>query len=529
MSLIRNVGTIGGLTLVSRVFGFVRDVMLARVLGAGGVADAWQLAFQLPNIFRRLFAEGAFASAFVPLFNQRMGKERDDGAEPDRSIAQGFAGEVLAVLIPILIVFSALALFVMPWIMGLFASDALAADASRFDLAVTMARIAFPYLAFMSLATLIAAVLNSLSRFAAAAAAPVLLNICLVTALIYGATLDGGEEAKRQTGFMLGIAVSVSGLLQLVWLWFWAHRAGFRFPLPRPRLTSGVRELGRLILPAVFGAGVYQISRFIDLFFLSSLPDKSITFLAMADRLNQMPLGIIGIALGTAILPALSRFIGQGQGDEAFRLQSNAVELALLLTLPAAVALYVTGTALTRAFYSGGAYTVGDAIATGTVVGSLVIGLPAYVLVKVLTPGFFARKDTKTPVYTAAACLLLNVGLNFLLVPRMGVNGLALAGSLAAWANCAMLYGILARNGFYRLTGQVAWRLARIAAAGAVMGLVLWQAEPWGAAWYVGNVFQRVLSVCALVGLGMVVFFALAFAFGVVNRQTIGQLRRRKV
>src|SRR5690554_1562696 len=181
MSLIRNVGTIGGLTLVSRIFGFARDMLLARVLGAGGVADAWQLAFQLPNIFRRLFAEGAFAQAFVPLFNRHY---QEEGA--DLAAARRFSEEVLAFLIPVLIAFSALALIVMPWILGLFASDALEADASQFDRGVLMARIAFPYLAFMSIATLFAAVLNSLSRFAAAAAAPVMLNICLIVALLAG-------------------------------------------------------------------------------------------------------------------------------------------------------------------------------------------------------------------------------------------------------------------------------------------------------------------------------------------------------
>jgi len=525
MSLIRNVGTIGGLTAVSRVFGFARDMLLARVLGAGGVADAWQLAFQLPNIFRRLFAEGAFASAFVPLFNQRMSE-----ADPERTEARRFADEILAVLIPVLIVFSALALIAMPWIMGLFASDALKADATRFDLGVTMARIAFPYLAFMSLATLLAAILNSLSRFAAAAAAPIFLNVCLIAALVAGASLDGSEAAKQQTGLYLAIAVSISGLVQLVWLGVWAGRAGFRFSaLKPPRLTQGVRQLSVLILPALLGAGVYQISRFIDLFFIAGLPDKSITFLAMADRLNQMPLGIIGIALGTAILPALSRFIAQDEPDQAFRLQGNAVELAMLLTLPAAVALYVTGSALTRAFYAGGAYSVADAVATGAVVSTLVVGLPAYVLVKVLTPGFFARNDTRTPVFTAAASLCLNVALNFVLVPRMGVKGLALAGSISAWANCAMLYAVLASKGHFHLTGMTASRIARIVAASAIMGALLWWVEPMGAQWFIGSVWQRVLSITGLVGIGMVCFFALAWAMGVVNRQTIGQLRRRKV
>ncbi|MCB2059443.1 MAG: murein biosynthesis integral membrane protein MurJ [Novosphingobium sp.] len=522
MSLIKNVGTIGGLTAVSRVFGFARDMLLARVLGAGGVADAWQLAFQLPNIFRRLFAEGAFSQAFVPLFNRRY---KEDGG--DLTDARHFSEEVLAVLIPILIVFSAVALIAMPWIIGLFASDALSADASRFDLAVLMARIAFPYLALMSIATLLAAVLNSLSRFAAAAAAPIMLNICLITALIAGATLDGSEEARRTTGMMLAVAVSASGLLQLVWLGFWAKRAGFRMSLRRPRITPGVKELGILVLPAVFGAGVYQISRFIDLFFLSTLPDKSITFLAMADRLNQLPLGIIGIALGTAILPSLSRFIAQGDAGGAFRLQSNAVELALLLTLPAAVALFVTGSAFTRAFYTGGAYTLADSLNTGAVVSALVIGLPAYVLVKVLVPNFFARKDTRTPVYTAAAGLALNIVANLLLVPRFGVVGLALGGAIGAWSNCGLLYAILMTKGYYHLTGLVAGRIARIMLAAALMGAVLWYAMPYGTDWYAGSVLERIGAVAALVALGMAVFFAAAVALKVVDRKTIDQLRRR--
>lgn len=523
MSLLRNVGTIGGLTLISRIFGFVRDMLLARILGAGGVADAWQLAFQLPNIFRRLFAEGAFASAFVPLFNQRMAK---DG---DISEARAFADQILAVLIPILLVFSALFLIAMPWVMGLFASDALAADAQRFDLAVLMARIAFPYLALMSLATLLAAILNSLSRFAAAAAAPIFLNICLVAALLLGAMGDGSEAAKAATGTYLAISVSVSGMIQLLWLYYWTRRMRFRLGLLRPRLTPGVREFGTLILPAVFGAGVYQISRFIDLFFIASLPDKSITFLAMADRLNQMPLGIIGIALGTAILPALSRFIAQEDRDGASRLQSNAVELAMLLTVPAAVALYFAGPALTSAFYVGGAFTVSDGLMTGAVVGGLVVGLPAYVLVKVLVPNYFARKDTRTPVITAALSLVINIGLNLLLIPYLGIVGLALAGSFAAWANALMLYALLHRRGQYRLTPLVAGRIARIVVAAALMGVALWLVLPMFGDAFVAGAGERIGAVLAIVALGASVFFAAAFALGVVNRETIGQLRRRKV
>ncbi|MBA3863453.1 MAG: murein biosynthesis integral membrane protein MurJ, partial [Erythrobacter sp.] len=236
MSLLKNVGTIGGLTMVSRVFGFARDIMLARVLGAGGVADAWQLAFQLPNLFRRLFAEGAFASAFVPLFNRHMAA--------DESEARRFAGEVLAVLLPILVLFGAVMMVAMPWVLWAFANAELRGNDATYDLAVMMGRIAFPYLMFMSMATLVAAILNSLSRFAAAAAAPILLNICLLAALVWGAFQTPGEAARAATGIGLAIAVSVSGLLQLGWLYWFMRRAGFRIPRGRPRITARVKEMG---------------------------------------------------------------------------------------------------------------------------------------------------------------------------------------------------------------------------------------------------------------------------------------------
>lgn len=522
MSLLKNVGTIGGLTAVSRVFGFVRDVMLARVLGAGGVADAWQLAFQLPNIFRRLFAEGAFASAFVPLFNRHM-KDGDDWSDAER-----FASQVLAVLLPILVLFGALMMLAMPWVLQFFASDELRADAENWPLAVMMGRIAFPYLLFMSLATLVAATLNSLSRFAAAAAAPILLNICLITALTWGAIQADSEATRQETGLLLAIAVSVSGLLQLLWLGFWMRRAGFRIPLARPKITKDVKELGILILPAVFGAGVYQISRFIDLFFLGQLPDGSITYLAMADRWNQLPLGIIGIALGTAILPALSRHIAREDNNEASRLQSNAIELAMLLTIPSAVALFVTGSAFTRVFYVGGAFTLNDALITGTVVAGLVIGLPAYVLVKVLTPNFFARKDTRTPVYTAAISLVVTVALNIYLVPRIGVLSLAIAGAVGAWVNTALLYTILVRRDFFVLPARIVGRIIRITLAALIMGAALWFAMPYGEGLFTGSTLERAGAILAVILIGIATFGVAAWALRVLDKATVERLMRRQ-
>ncbi|MEO1729428.1 MAG: murein biosynthesis integral membrane protein MurJ [Pseudomonadota bacterium] len=526
MSLLKNVGTIGGLTAVSRVFGFLRDIMLARVLGAGGVGDAWQLAFQFPNLFRRLFAEGAFASAFVPLFNRHMNADENGG----ESAAKRFASQVLSVLLPILVVFGAVMMLVMPWVLWPFANADMLASEGTYDLAVTMGRIAFPYLLFMSLATLVAAILNSLSRFAAAAAAPILLNICLLTALFWGAVQGNSEATRQAVGFWLAVAVSVSGLLQLAWLVFFMRRAGFSLAISRPRITPQVKEMGALIVPAIFGAGVYQISRFIDLAFIGQLPDGSLTYMAMADRWNQLPLGIIGIALGTAILPALSRHIGKAEDDEASRLQSNAIELAMLLTIPCAVALFFTGTAFVQAFMAGQAFTQEDASVTGLVVKALVIGLPAYVLVKVLTPNFFARKDTRTPVITAAIALSVTVALNLLFIFELGfgVVGLALAGAIGAWVNIALLTGILARRGFFTLPARVIGRLARIAIAAALMGAALWFLMSQIEAWLVGSILDKALGIAVILGVGGVTYGAAGAALGVLDKATVLRLMRRQ-
>ncbi|MCL9999476.1 MAG: murein biosynthesis integral membrane protein MurJ [Erythrobacter sp.] len=520
MSLLKNVGTIGGLTLVSRLFGFARDILLARVLGAGGVADAWQLAFQLPNLFRRLFAEGAFASAFVPLFNRHMAE--------DEAAAKRFAGEVLAVLLPILVVFGAVMMLAMPWVLWAFANEDLRSDGATYDLAVTMGRIAFPYLMFMSLATLVAAILNSLSRFAAAAAAPILLNICLLTALVWGALQPAGEATRAATGIGLAVAVSISGLLQLLWLYWFMKRAGFHIPRLTPQVSTRVKEMGVLIVPAVFGAGVYQISRFIDLAFFRGLPDGSLTYMAMADRWNQLPLGIIGIALGTAILPALSRHISKAEDEEAVRLQANAIELAMLLTLPCAAALFITGFAFVKAFMEGQAFTAEDARTTGMVTSALVVGLPAYVLVKVLTPNFFARRDTKTPVYTAGASLVVTVALNFALVPVLGVVGLALAGAVGAWVNIALLGTVLARRGFFRLPARVVGRIGRIALASAVMAAALLGLMQVITPWLDGPLALRLAAIGAIMAVSLVTYGAASVLLGVLDKATIQRLMRRQ-
>ena len=337
---------------------------------------------------------------------------------------------------------------------------------------------------------------------------------------------DGGSDPVR-AAYYLAFAVALSGILQMLWLFHWVRKAGFHFTIRRPKFTCDVRELGMLIVPAIFGAGIYQISRFIDLFFLGRLEEGSFVYLAMADRLNQLPLGIIGIALGTAILPAISRFIANDDAAGAQKVQSNAIELGLLLTVPAAIGLYFAAQPIVSAIYLGGKFTTEDARNTAMVTSMLVVGLPAYVLIKVITPGFFARKDTKTPVYTAGISLILNVILNILLIPYLGVAGVALAGAISAWVNCAMLYGLLHKRGHYRLESDLIFRISRIALSAAAMGALLYFVKPYGADYYGGNVIERVVSVALLCGAGAIVYFGLAWMTGAIDRSKIAMLRRK--
>jgi putative peptidoglycan lipid II flippase len=525
MSLLRNVGTIGGLTAVSRVFGFARDILLARVLGAGLAADAFQLAFTLPNTFRRLFAEGAFSVAFVPLYSRALhGREGEAGSE---AAADAFANDVLSVFVWVLLAFSALCMIVMPGIVWLLARE-YAEVPGKFELSVFLSRVTFPYLGLVSLVAMLSGLLNARSRFGPGAAAPILLNLCLIAGILTGNHLRGEGGDDRVVVEVLAAAVSLSGVVQLAYLVWATRRAGVRLRVALPRFTPEVRKLGVLILPATFGAGIYQISQLVDTFFATSLPQGSLTLLKLADRLNQMPLGIVGIALGTAILPMLSRHIHTGEAGEAQRLQANAFEIATLLTLPAAAALAVCAPAFCTAFFVGGKFTPADGAIMANIVVALVAGLPAYVIVKVLNPGFFAREDTRTPVWTALASLIFNLGLNLYVVERYGIVGLAGATAASASLNCVLLYAILHLRGWFHFTPRLASRIARQALAAAAMTGALWLLMPLLADRYGASAFERIWSLAALVAGGAATFFVAAFLLGALDKNLIGQLRRRR-
>ena len=481
------------------------------MLGAGPVADAVFVAFKLPNFLRRLFAEGAFNTAFVPLFAGSL--ERDG-----RTAAKAFAEDVLAVLLWVLLLLVAVAQVVMPWLMwGL--APGFADEPGKFDLTVELTRLTIPYILLISLASLLAGVLNSVYRFAESAAAPILLNLCLIAALL------GLARWTETPGHALAVGMTVGGILQLVWLAFAARRAGVALRLRRPKLTPGVKRFLVLLAPAALGAGVAQINLVIDVIIASLLPTGSVSFLYYADRVNQLPLGVVGVALGTALLPLLSRQIRAGETEAALRSLNRAVELALLLALPAATALVLIAAPVIVVLFERGAFGAAESAATAGALIAYAAGLPAFVLIKVLAPACFAREDIGTPVRIGILCLVVNVVLNIALMGPLAHVGIALATTLAGWLNVGLLALVLARRGFLKPDRRLKRNLPLSILACAGMAAVLWSLEREVAPLFDGGTGERVAALAALVGAGLASYGALAAAAGLLPLRSF--FRRR--
>jgi len=461
MNLVRAAATVGGLTLASRILGFLRDVLIAAVLGAGAAADAFFVAFKLANMLRRLFAEGAFNAGFVPLFARTLEQE---GAEP----ARVFASHALTVMIAILAAVVLVAELTMPWLVRALASG-FEPGSERYLLAVELSRLTFPYLMLISLAALVSGVLNGIGRFAAAAFAPILLNVALV------ASIGLAVATRSSTAHALAWGVLAAGFLQFGALTMVAARAGWRLRPRWPGAADRVRlaRLWRLVLPGAFGAGVYQLNLVIDTWFASHLPTGAVSYLFYADRLVQLPLGLIGVALGTALLPLLSRQLRGGHEEAARHNFDRALELALLLSLPAAVGLGTLAGPIVTVLFERGAFDRAAAEATAAALTAFALGLPAYVLIKVLATGFFAREDTRTPVVVAALCLLANVAVILATIGTWGHVGIALATSTASWLNAGLLAFLLARRGAFEASPRLRGRALRLAVSNLVLALLL--------------------------------------------------------
>ena len=521
MSLLKNVGTIGGLTMVSRIAGMAREMIFSRVLGASAVTDAWFQAFIIPNVFRRLFAEGAFSAAFVPMFSKRLSGE---GGIDD---ARSFSDDVLSVFLPVLIALCAVMMVAMPGVIWLLSDKPV--DPNTFDMAVTFARIMFPYILLVSLVTLFTGMLNSVSRFAPGASFPIILNLVLICTLLAGDHAMGSFGwSVRQVAYGVAWAVTGAGVLQLAWLYYWSRVEGFRPRILWPRITPEVKRLSIIALPAAIGGGAYQINTLVQLYFLNQLAEGSVSYMNYADRLNQLPLGIIGIALSTAILPTLSKFVGGDNKEGADRIQSDAIELSMLLTIPAAVALAICAVPFVTMIFQGGRFSVEDAVISGDVLAALVMGLPVYVLVKVLVPNFYARADTRTPVYAAFISLIVFVALNAAILTDFGVVGVAYASVIGAWINVGYLYFVLVKRGYYTIPLALLGRIARQLVAAAAMGIALFYARDLLTGWYAAGLFARLAALAVLVACSAIVYFGVAFAVGAIDRQRFAALTKKR-
>jgi putative peptidoglycan lipid II flippase len=503
--LVRGFVTVGSWTLVSRVVGFARDVMMAAYLGTGPVAEAFLIAFSLPNMFRRFFAEGAFNMAFVPMFAKKL--ERGDDAE-------GFAQDAFNGLAGVLLVFTIVGTILMPWLVLAMASGFLGDE--RFGYAVYFGRISFSYILFISLVAMLSGVLNARGRFTEASFVPVLMNLMFIVAMLLA------DRAGWPIGRTLAWTVPITGVAQLAFTWAWAHRAGFRVRISWPKLTPDLRRLAVIAAPAVLAGGVVQINLLVGRQ-VASFTEGAVAWLSYADRLYQLPLGVVGIAVGVVLLPDLSRRLGAGDtagGRYAF---NRATEFSLMLTVPAAVALVVIPVPLISVLFERGAFGADDTAATALALAVYGAGLPAFVLQKVLQPVFYAREDTRRPFRYAVWAMVVNAAVAVGLSPVIGFIAAALGTTVAGWGMVWMLWrGSRHMGEAVHLDDRARRRLPRIIVASLLMGLCLWAGNLVLAPMF-GRGGADNLALVILVFIGVVSYFGVAHLVGAVR---ISELRR---
>lgn len=519
MNLLRSSATIGGLTMVSRVLALVRDSLMAHFLGAGLESDAFNIAWRLPNLFRALFAEGAFASAFVPMFNRTI-SGAEEGGEDGLSAAVAFAGEVLSVLFPFLAIFTVVMMVFTAPIVFAITGGFPDGGAPKFELTSTLTQIMFPYLGLISLVSLLGGILNSLSKFWVNAAAPVLLNICMIVGVMF---FRG--DSHKATAVTQAIAVTVSGVAQLGWLIWSCRRAGVMLRIGWPRLSPDVKQLLLIIWPTAIGAGALQFNMLVSTSLAGRfLPQGSVTWLYFADRVYQLPLALVGIGVGTAILPSLSRQIRSGDEAGSQHTQNRAIELCLFLALPAAAALFICAVPITRGLFQHGVYHASDTLASAGALAAYALGVPAYILIKVLTPGFYARQDTRTPLNFALIAMLVNLVGNLVLIWNFKHVGIALATAAAAWVNVGLLYRALHQRKQLQIDSALKRAAAQIGLATVFMGCALYLCINWVDRHMAEGLFMGYLWLGVLVAIGGLVYLVAGMAVGAVP---LGKVRAK--
>jgi putative peptidoglycan lipid II flippase len=456
MKLAKAMLTVAGMTALSRIAGFVRDILTAAFLGAGPVADAFIVALKLPNLFRRVTAEGAFSIVFVPMYSKKRELETSDAADK-------FASNAFMVMLSALSLFTCFALMVMPCIIAVIAPG-FSDDPERSELAVELTRITFPYLTLISLAALLGGVLNAMDRFAPFAFAPVLFNFSLIIALLFSSNF-------QTAGHAMAWGLLIAGVLQFTLLMACAKKAGMRLTIGIPRLNVDMRKVLRLMGPAVIGAGVLHINLFADVIIASFLEKGSISYLYYADRLNQLPLGVVGIAVGTALLPMLSRAMTKENKEQARDLFNRSLEYCLLLALPASIALLVMPLTLITVLFERGAFDATDSLMCADVLRAYAIGLPAYIAIKVFSTAHWAREDVTTPVRISVIATLINIALSIALVQVIGVAGIALGTGLTGWLQFVLHIRALKGHEAVCFDNKFIANAPRIILASCVMGV----------------------------------------------------------
>lgn len=508
--LIRNVMTLGGWTLVSRGAGFARDVLMANYLGAGAVADAVLIAQSLPNMFRRFFAEGAFNTAFVPLYSKKVEAGED---------AAGFAQDAFNAMAWLLIAFSILGTMAMPALVYAMASG-FAGDA-RFDLAVAYGQIGFSYIFFISLVALMSGVLVTKGRFVEAGFVPVLMNLAFIAAMLLA------NHFGWNMGLTLAWTLPLTGVLQFGFTWMAARKTGQTFRLGRPKWTPDLKRLAIIAGPALLAGGVVQINLIVGRQ-VASQTEGAVAWLAYADRLYQLPLGVVGIAIGTALLPALSRALRSGDalgGRDAF---NRGTEFALALTLPAAVALVVIALPLCEVLYQRGAFGPDDTANTAIALAAYGLGLPAFVLQKVLQPLFYAREDTRRPFIYALTAMAVNAAIAIGLMPLIGFVAAALATTVSGWIMAWQLWrGSRAMGAEAAFDDRMVSRLWRIVLTSLLMGVVLWVGmillgPMLGARGY------RFAGLAILIAAGIIAYFGIGVLIGAFRLSEFKAILRRR-
>jgi len=506
--------TVGGLTLLSRLTGFARDILLAAVLGAGPVADAFFVALRLPNHFRAIFAEGAFNAAFVPAYARILATGGTISAKlfADRIFTLLFASQVLVLVV---------ALLFTPTVISLLAPG-FSQDPERFRLAVELTRITFPYLLLVTLVTLYGGILNALQRFAAAAAAPVLLNLSMMATLAFAVSFTSAGHAAAW-------GVLVAGVLEALLVGGDALRNGVMAVFRRPHWDDDVKSFFMALGPATIGSAGLQIALFADTIIASFLSAGALSALYYADRLNQLPIGVIGIAAGTVVLPEMARRIAVGDETGARQAQNRAIELTLLLSIPCIVAFLLVPDLIMRALFMRGAFTAAAAASAGQTLAAYAIGLLPFVLVRSVIATFLARGDTATPVKAALTAVAVNVAFKavFFYMTSLAQVGLALATTIGAWLNLGLVIWFAARQGRMEFDGSLRRSVARLAAAGIALAVVLWLVEgPVASLFSTWPRLRDEATLAALACIGALVYGGVVIAL--FGPQWLAAFRRRK-